>query len=53
LYRLKFETTLLPIVLYGPENWSLTSGKEHRLRVPENRLLKVKFGSQRKDIIGG
>jgi hypothetical protein len=53
LYKLKFETTMLPIVLYGSENWCLTSGEQHRLRVPENRLLKVIFGSQRKDMIGG
>jgi hypothetical protein len=38
MYRVKlFETTMLPIVFYQSENWSLAAGKQHRLSVPENR----------------
>jgi hypothetical protein len=29
-------TIILPVVLYGCENWSLTLKEEHRLRVFEN-----------------
>jgi hypothetical protein len=28
-----YKTVILPVVLYGCETWSLTLGKEHRLRV--------------------
>jgi hypothetical protein len=34
------ETILLPVVLYGCENWSLTLMEEHSLRVFENRVLR-------------
>jgi hypothetical protein len=33
-------TIILPVVLYGCETWILTSRKEHRLRVFEDRALK-------------
>jgi hypothetical protein len=36
-------TVILPVVLYGREIWSLTLRKEHRLRVFENRVLRI-FG---------
>jgi hypothetical protein len=35
------KTVVLPIVLYGCETWSLTLGEEHRLRVFENRVLRI------------
>jgi hypothetical protein len=35
-------------VLYGCENWSLTLREEHRLRVSENRALKV-FRTKREE----
>jgi hypothetical protein len=34
---------VLPVVLYGCETWSLTLRKEHRLRVFENRVLRMIF----------
>jgi len=37
---------ILPVVLYGCETWSLTLREEHRLRVFENRVLRV-FGPKR------
>jgi hypothetical protein len=46
-YNVKFriyKTLILPVVLYGYENWSLTLREEHRLRVIENRVLRRIFG---------
>jgi hypothetical protein len=31
---------VLPVVLYGCENWSMTLREEHRLRVFENRMWR-------------
>ena len=42
-----YRTTILPVVLYGCETWSLTLGEEHRLRVFENRVFRRIFGSRR------
>jgi hypothetical protein len=39
----------LPVVLYGCETWSLTLGEEHRLRVFENRVLRMIFGPKREE----
>jgi hypothetical protein len=36
-----YKTIILPVVLYGRETWSLTSRKEHRLVVFENRVLRI------------
>jgi len=36
--------TILPVVLYGCETWSLTLRGELRLRVSENRVLSGIFG---------
>jgi hypothetical protein len=33
--------------------WSLTLRKEHRLRVFENRVLRVIFGPKRDEVTGG
>jgi len=41
-----YRTMILPVVLYGCETWSLTLREEHRLRVFENRVLRV-FGPKR------
>jgi hypothetical protein len=43
------ETTILPVVLYERETWSLTLREEHRLRVFENRVLRRIFGLNRTD----
>jgi hypothetical protein len=42
-----YKTVILPVVLYGCETWSLTSGEEHRLRVFENGVLRKIFGPER------
>jgi hypothetical protein len=35
------ETIILPVVPYRCETWSLTLKEEHRLRVFENRVLRI------------
>jgi hypothetical protein len=38
-----YKTITLPVVLYGYETWSLTVREEHKLRMFENRVLRI-FG---------
>jgi hypothetical protein len=45
-----YKTVLLPVVLYGCETWSLTLREEHKLRVFENRVLRI-FGPKREEDI--
>jgi hypothetical protein len=45
-----YKTTILPVVLYGCETWSLTLREGHRLRVFENRVLRIIFGLRRDDV---
>jgi len=40
------------LVLYGCETWSLTLREERRLRVFENRVLRILFGSNRGEVTG-
>jgi hypothetical protein len=40
------------VVLYGCETWSLTVREEHKLRVFENRVLRI-FGPKRNGVTGG
>jgi len=47
-----YRTIILPVVLYGCETRSLTLREERRLRVFENRVLRVIFGPQRDEITG-
>jgi hypothetical protein len=44
--------TILPLVLYGCETWSLTLKEERRLRVFENRVLRRIFGPKRDEVTG-
>jgi hypothetical protein len=44
-----YKTIILPVVLYGCETWPLTLKKEYRLRVFENRVLRV-FGPKRDEM---
>jgi hypothetical protein len=46
-----YKTIIPPVLLYGFETWSLTLREEHRLRVFENRVLRI-FGPKRKEITG-
>jgi hypothetical protein len=47
-----YKTTILPVVLYGCETWSLTLREDHRLRVFENRVLRRIFGPKKDDVTG-
>jgi hypothetical protein len=44
-----YRTVILPVVLYGYETRSLTLREEHRLRVFENRVLRMIFGPKREE----
>jgi hypothetical protein len=45
--------TVILLVMYGCETWSLTLQEEHRLRVSENRVLRRIFGPKREEVAGG
>jgi hypothetical protein len=45
--------TILAIVLYGCEVWSLILREEYRLTVFGNRVLRRIFGLKRDDVTGG
>jgi hypothetical protein len=45
-----YKTTILPVVLYGCETWSLRLREEHTLRVFENRVLRRIFGPMRDEV---
>ena len=47
-----YRTTILPVVLYGCETWSLILREERRLRVFENRVLSRVFGPKRDEVTG-
>jgi hypothetical protein len=47
-----YRRIILLVVLYGCETWSLTLGKESRLRVFENRVLRRIFGPRREEAMG-
>jgi hypothetical protein len=42
-----YKTVILPVVLYGCETWFLNLREEHRLKVFENRVLRMIFGPKR------
>ena len=44
-------TTILSVVLYGCETWSLTLREERRMRVFENRVLRI-FGPKGGEVTG-
>jgi hypothetical protein len=44
-----YKAVILPVVLYGCENWSLTLREEHRLSVFENRVLRRILGPKREE----
>jgi hypothetical protein len=46
-----YRTTILPVVLYGCETWSFTLREERRVRVLENRVLRI-FGTKRGEETG-
>jgi hypothetical protein len=44
------KTIILPLVLYRCETWSLILREEQRLRVFENRVLRI-FGPERDEVL--
>jgi hypothetical protein len=47
-----YKTLILPVVLHGRETWSLTLKEEHKLKMFENRVLRI-FGPKRDGVTGG
>jgi hypothetical protein len=45
------KTIILPVVLYRCKTWSLTVRQEHKLRVFENRVLRI-FGPKNDGVTG-
>ena len=43
-------TIILPVALYGCENWSLILREECRLRLFENRVLRRILGPKRDEV---
>jgi hypothetical protein len=43
---------ILPADLFGCETWSLTLREKHRLRVFENRVLRMIFGPKTDEVTG-
>jgi hypothetical protein len=48
-----YKTITLPAVLDDYETWSLILREKHRLRVPENRVLRRIFGPKTEEVAGG
>ena len=46
-----YRNTILPVVLYGCETWSIILREESGLRVFENRVLRI-FGPKTDDVTG-
>jgi len=42
-----YRTIILRVVLYECETWSLILREERRLRVLQNRVLRIIFGAKR------
>ena len=50
---IRYKTIILPVVLCGCETWSLTLREECRLRVFENRILRMEEGRSALKILAG
>jgi hypothetical protein len=50
--KIKIYRTIILLVLYGCETWSLTLREEHRMRVFEKRVLRRIFGPKRDEVTG-
>jgi hypothetical protein len=47
-----YRTIILPVVLHGCENWSLTLREGCRLKIFKNRVLRRIFATKRNTVIG-
>jgi hypothetical protein len=52
LHWLVLKKTILPVVAYGCETWSLTLRVEHRIKMFENRASRRIFGPKRDEVTG-
>lgn len=43
---------VLPVGVYGSGTWSLILTEKHRLRIFDNSVLRMIFGSNRKEVTG-
>jgi len=50
--KIKIYRTIILPVMYGCEIWSLTLREERRLRVFEDRALRILFGPKRDEVTG-
>jgi hypothetical protein len=48
-----YKTIILPVVLYGCETFSLKLRENHRVRMFENRVLRIIFGPKRNEVTTG
>jgi hypothetical protein len=55
LKKLKFKIykTVISLVLYGCETWSVILREEYRLMVFENRVLRRIFGTEWEEVVRG
>ena len=49
-FKIIYRTTILPVVLYGCETWSLTLREERKLRMFEDMVLRRIFGLRRDEV---
>jgi hypothetical protein len=47
-----YKGTILEVVLYGCESWSLVLREERKLRFFENKVLRRIFGPKRDEVTG-
>jgi hypothetical protein len=47
-----YRSIILLLVLYGCDNWTLTSSEKHGRRVFENMILRKIFGPKRDEVRG-
>jgi len=47
-----YKTIILPVVLYGRETWSFPLREEHRLKVFENKLVRIIIRLKREEVVG-
>jgi hypothetical protein len=47
-----YKAIILHVILYGCETWSLTLREEHRLRVFENKVLRMILVPKKDEVTG-
>jgi hypothetical protein len=51
--KIKKKNCNLPLRLYGCETWYFTLREGHSLRVFQNGVLRVIYGTEREEVVGG